>query len=65
MDRRRREVVHVKAASVRFSPEQYEVLEEIAEEKGIPMAILLRNWALEHMRDLKPERFGRDEEGGR
>lgn len=62
---RRKSVRHTAAARIRFRSEQYEVLKEIAEDEGIPIAILIRNWTLSEMRRRKPERFGRDEEGER
>ncbi len=49
MERRRREVRHVQAISVRFEVEDKELLDEIAKRTGIPPAILVRNWAKEHL----------------
>lgn len=49
MEKRRREVRHVQAISVRFEVEDKELLDQIAKRTGIPPAILVRNWAKEHL----------------
>jgi len=55
-EKRRREVQHTVKVTVRFSPEDHAVLEEVAKELRAPVAVLLRQWSIDRALTIKADR---------
>ncbi len=55
MDRRRREAQHTMPMTVRLTPDDDLLLKEVAHQKRIPAAILVRNWISEELEKYRAE----------